>query len=232
MHRSDTFVHPQSLTGKSAAGPPLAFRGWSSSPSSCRSTTCSNTPPTPSEVFGERAADFEFILVDDCSTDETPAILERAAEDLRTSPSAVIRHETNGGLATARNTGLDAAQGEYLTFLDGDDWLAPGYFDRTGRRDRGVGLRLRAHRPCAVHRARPHRAPRPARPARRGAGPARGDPARRPLDLGRLRLRLGRRLPPPAASTGGCCTSPTGCAPPRTGRGSGSCTARPSPSPW
>ncbi len=73
--------------------------------------------------------DFEFILVDDHSKDETPAILERAAEDLSdVAQVRYIRHEENGGLATARNTGLDAAQGEYLTFLDGDDWLAPGYF--------------------------------------------------------------------------------------------------------
>ncbi|MET9576855.1 glycosyltransferase family 2 protein [Streptomyces massasporeus] len=73
--------------------------------------------------------DFEFILVDDHSKDGTPAILERAAEDLSdVAQVRYIRHEQNGGLATARNTGLDAAQGEYLTFLDGDDWLAPGYF--------------------------------------------------------------------------------------------------------
>lgn len=73
--------------------------------------------------------DFEFILVDDHSKDETPAILERAAEALSdVAQVRYIRHERNGGLATARNTGLDAAQGEYLTFLDGDDWLAPGYF--------------------------------------------------------------------------------------------------------
>ena len=72
--------------------------------------------------------DFEFILVDDHSKDETPAILERAAEELSdVARVRYIRHEKNGGLATARNTGLDAAQGEYLTFLDGDDWLAPGY---------------------------------------------------------------------------------------------------------
>ena len=70
--------------------------------------------------------DVEFVLVDDCSTDGTPLILERAAREL---PGAVlIRHEQNGGLATARNSGLDAARGEYLAFLDGDDWAAPGHF--------------------------------------------------------------------------------------------------------
>ncbi|MFF0158946.1 glycosyltransferase family 2 protein [Streptomyces sp. NPDC005263] len=72
--------------------------------------------------------DFEFVLVDDKSKDETPAILERAADELSdVAQVRLIRHDENGGLATARNTGLDAAQGEYLTFLDGDDWLAPGY---------------------------------------------------------------------------------------------------------
>ncbi|MFJ9147994.1 glycosyltransferase family 2 protein [Streptomyces sp. NPDC102270] len=72
--------------------------------------------------------DFEFVLVNDKSKDETPAILDRAADELSdVAQVRVLHHETNGGLATARNTGLDAARGEYLTFLDGDDWLAPGY---------------------------------------------------------------------------------------------------------
>ncbi|MCX4764557.1 glycosyltransferase [Streptomyces sp. NBC_01275] len=72
--------------------------------------------------------DFEFVLVDDKSKDETPAILERAVEDLsQVAQVRFVRHEENGGLATARNTGLDAARGEYLTFLDGDDWVARGY---------------------------------------------------------------------------------------------------------
>ncbi|MFF0446949.1 glycosyltransferase family 2 protein [Streptomyces sp. NPDC004609] len=72
--------------------------------------------------------DFEFILVDDCSTDATPEILERGARDI---PGArLIRHERNGGIAKARNTGIDASEGEYLAFLDGDDWTAPGHFER------------------------------------------------------------------------------------------------------
>ncbi|MDJ0382860.1 glycosyltransferase family 2 protein [Streptomyces sp. G-G2] len=78
----------------------------------------------------------EFLLVDDCSTDGTSELLERAARDL---PGAVhLRHGRNGGLATARNTGLDAARGEYLAFLDGDDWLAPGHLARTLAAIRGL----------------------------------------------------------------------------------------------
>ncbi|WUS98814.1 glycosyltransferase [Streptomyces sp. NBC_00708] len=70
----------------------------------------------------------EFILVDDCSTDGTVEILRRAEREL---PGAVlVGHEKNGGLATARNTGIDAARGEYLTFLDGDDWVVPGHYER------------------------------------------------------------------------------------------------------
>lgn len=85
-------------------------------------------PDTLRSLRANARADFEFILVDDCATDGTPEILERAERDL---PGAVyVRHEKNGGLATARNTGLDAARGEYLTFLDGDDWLAPGYYEQ------------------------------------------------------------------------------------------------------
>ncbi len=85
-------------------------------------------PDTLKSLGANARDDFEFILVDDCSHDETPAILARAERDL---PGAVcVRHEENGGLATARNTGIDRARGEYLTFLDGDDWLAPGYYPR------------------------------------------------------------------------------------------------------
>ncbi|MFJ8084755.1 glycosyltransferase family 2 protein [Streptomyces sp. NPDC096205] len=85
-------------------------------------------PDTLRSLRRNARSDFEFVLVDDHSQDETPAILERAAEELsEVAQVRYVRHEVNGGLATARNTGLDAASGEYLTFLDGDDWLARGY---------------------------------------------------------------------------------------------------------
>ncbi|MEU7280188.1 glycosyltransferase family 2 protein [Streptomyces sp. NPDC045431] len=85
-------------------------------------------PETLESLRANARDDFEFLLVDDCSTDATHDILRRAA---RTLPGAVLlRHERNAGLATARNTGIDAARGEYLAFLDGDDWLAPGQLAR------------------------------------------------------------------------------------------------------
>jgi glycosyltransferase involved in cell wall biosynthesis len=82
-------------------------------------------PDTLHSLRANARSDFEFVLVDDKSTDQTPRLLERALDTL---PGArLVRHERNGGLATARNTGIDAARGEYLTFLDGDDWYGPGY---------------------------------------------------------------------------------------------------------
>ena len=85
-------------------------------------------PDTLASLRANARPDVEFVLVDDCSTDDTPHLLQEAADTL---PGAVyLRHEVNRGLATARNTGLDAARGEWLTFLDGDDWLAPGHYDR------------------------------------------------------------------------------------------------------
>lgn len=85
-------------------------------------------PDTLRSLRANARDDFEFILVDDCSSDGTADLLARAESEL---PGAVlVRHERNGGLATARNTGIDRARGEYLTFLDGDDWLAPGYYER------------------------------------------------------------------------------------------------------
>ncbi|WP_328468355.1 glycosyltransferase family 2 protein [Streptomyces sp. NBC_00448] len=68
--------------------------------------------------------DFEFLLMDDGSTDRTPQLLEEGAGSL---PGARIIRRDHTGVAALRNAGIDEARGEYLTFMDGDDWLAPGY---------------------------------------------------------------------------------------------------------
>ncbi|KPI25550.1 glycosyltransferase family 2 protein [Streptomyces sp. NPDC054950] len=86
-------------------------------------------PETVTSLVNNARDDFEFIFVEDRSTkDRTYEALLALTE--RLGNSRVIRHEHNGGLATARNTGIDLAEGRYLTFLDGDDWLAPGYLAR------------------------------------------------------------------------------------------------------
>ncbi|MGQ4511965.1 glycosyltransferase [Streptomyces sp. DW26H14] len=68
----------------------------------------------------------EIVFVDDCSTDGTPDAVAAFVPQFRCEVRQ-IRHEKNSSIGTARNTGLRAASGEYLTFLDGDDWLARDY---------------------------------------------------------------------------------------------------------
>lgn len=64
--------------------------------------------------------DLEIILIDDGSTDNSPTICdEYASSDSR----IVVIHKANGGLSDARNAGIKIANGDYLFFLDSDDWL-------------------------------------------------------------------------------------------------------------
>ncbi len=73
-------------------------------------------------VLAQTAADFELILVDDCSPDGCPRLCdELAAQDARIK---VIHKPQNEGLGFARNTGLAAACGDYVYFIDSDDYIA------------------------------------------------------------------------------------------------------------
>lgn len=69
----------------------------------------------------------ELIVVDDGSTDDCPRILAEYAK--RLPQMRVIRQE-NGGLSAARNTGLAQATGQYLAFVDSDDFVAPTMYER------------------------------------------------------------------------------------------------------
>ncbi|PJE96780.1 glycosyl transferase [Streptomyces carminius] len=83
-------------------------------------------PDTLRSLRANAAEGIEFVLVDDFSTDGTEDLLERAGKDI---PGAVVvRRGEQGGVSAARNTGLEAARGRFLAFLDGDDWAAPGHY--------------------------------------------------------------------------------------------------------
>ncbi len=68
--------------------------------------------------------DWELILVEDCSKDDTKKVIMQTLEKLQDERISVIYKEQNEGAAKARNTGLDQAKGRYIAFLDADDiWL-------------------------------------------------------------------------------------------------------------
>ena len=71
-------------------------------------------------VLHQTLTDLDIVLVDDGSTDHCPQICDSyAQQDSRVQ----VIHKQNGGLASARNAGMRAATGEYLFFLDSDDWI-------------------------------------------------------------------------------------------------------------
>lgn len=73
-------------------------------------------------ILNQTYTDFECILVDDGSPDKCGQICDEYAElDKRIR----VIHKENGGLSDARNVGIDAAKGEYISFIDSDDWIHP-----------------------------------------------------------------------------------------------------------
>lgn len=77
-------------------------------------------------VLAQRFQDFELILVDDCSTDGSGKILAEYVE--QNSKIKVVRTQRNLGVANARNEGIKLVQGQYLTFVDADDYIEPELF--------------------------------------------------------------------------------------------------------
>lgn len=78
-------------------------------------------------ILNQTLADIEVILVDDGSTDSSPAICDAYAQ----SDSRVkVIHKPNGRAASARNAGIRVASGEYIAFVDSDDWIDPEMYEQ------------------------------------------------------------------------------------------------------
>lgn len=76
-----------------------------------------------SVVAQKKAHDLEVLLVDDCGTDNSITLAQEFLSGCDGLNYQILRHTQNQGLSAARNTGLKAAQGEYVYFLDSDDTL-------------------------------------------------------------------------------------------------------------
>lgn len=77
-------------------------------------------------VVNQSYKDFECVLIDDGSSDGCEMICDQWAQ--KDSRIKVI-HQSNQGVSKARNRGISEAQGEYITFIDSDDWIAPNYLN-------------------------------------------------------------------------------------------------------
>jgi glycosyltransferase involved in cell wall biosynthesis len=77
-------------------------------------------------IIAQTYKNLEIILVDDGSTDNCPAICNRfQSEDSRIK----VIHQENGGLSHARNVGLEHATGDFIGFVDSDDWIEPNMYE-------------------------------------------------------------------------------------------------------
>lgn len=82
-------------------------------------------------ILAQTYANLEVILVDDGSKDSSPAICDKYAE--RDGRIKVV-HKENGGLSSARNAGLDVASGDYIGFVDSDDYISSDMYSQLCRR--------------------------------------------------------------------------------------------------
>lgn len=90
-------------------------------------------------LLAQTMPDFEVILVDDGSTDNSLAFCRAWAE--RDARLRVI-HQENAGVSAARNTGIRAARGQWLAFVDSDDWVEPTYLEKLYKNCTNVQISL------------------------------------------------------------------------------------------
>ena len=77
-------------------------------------------------IINQTFSDLEILLIDDGSTDSSSDICDRyGSMDTRIK----VLHKKNGGLSSARNAGIDLSKGDYLCFIDSDDYIDERYIE-------------------------------------------------------------------------------------------------------
>lgn len=92
-------------------------------------------------VFEQTYENIEYIFCDDCSPDRSIEVLERVMKDYpeRAKHTRIIRFDENKGLATVRNTLVEACQTEWLIHEDSDDWVEPNLVESLVRKQQETG---------------------------------------------------------------------------------------------
>lgn len=85
---------------------------------------------TVKSVEAQTFSEWELLLVEDCSTDDTARVLETYIRERADSRIRMIRQPSNMGAARARNRGLSESKGRYIAYLDADDLWVPGKLER------------------------------------------------------------------------------------------------------
>jgi len=80
---------------------------------------------TLESLLGQTRKNFEILVIDDNSTDDTVRTIENVLTTQTLIPWTLVRNQTNLGPGASRNLGIEKARGEYLIFLDGDDQVEP-----------------------------------------------------------------------------------------------------------
>lgn len=77
-------------------------------------------------IISQTYANLEIILVDDGSTDSSAELCDKW---MKSDSRVMVIHKTNGGLSSARNAGIEIARGEYIGFIDSDDYIHPQMYE-------------------------------------------------------------------------------------------------------
>ena len=98
--------------------------------------------PCLRSVLAQTMGDLELLVIDDGSADGSLSVAQEIA---RGDARVRVFHQENRGVCAARNRGLDAARGEYVTFVDGDDLLPPDALERMLALAPGADMVVCAH---------------------------------------------------------------------------------------